>query len=135
MRQFLGHIAYFAFCFFYLPGSHPMGFRKRQVMSPTMAPVPASPFTFSQLLRSQYLLLLLLPVLGLCTGTVNVPILLSSIHCRHFYTHILAQFNQTVSLSLFALATLASTALHASSSLSKTRVPSWLLSRSKGEEG
>ena len=58
--------------------------RKRQVMSPTMAPVPASPFTFSQLLRSQYLLLLLLPVLGLCTGTVNVPILLSSISLAHF---------------------------------------------------
>ena len=44
-----------------------------------MAPVPAGPFTFSQLLRSQYLLLLLLLVLGLPTGTVNVPILLSSL--------------------------------------------------------
>ena len=53
--------------------------RKRQVMSPTMAPVPASPFTFTQLLRSQFLLLLLLLVLGLPTGTVNVSTLLSSL--------------------------------------------------------
>ena len=89
--------------------------RKRQVMSPTMAPVPASPFTFFQLLRSQYLLLLL-HVLGLLTGTVNVPTLLSSIHCRHFNTHILAQLFQTVSLSLFTLASIA--LLASSSSLS-----------------
>ena len=60
-----------------------MTLRKRQVMSPTMAPVPASPFTFSQLLRSQHLLLLPLLVLGLLTGTVNVP-LLSSISLAHF---------------------------------------------------
>ena len=59
-----------------------LGSRKRQVMSPTMAPVPASPFTFSQLLRSQYLLLLLLLVLGLPTGTVNVPTLLSLALCN-----------------------------------------------------
>ena len=52
-----------------------MTLRKRQVMGPTMAPVPASPFTFSQLLRSQYLLLLL--VLGLLTGTITVPLLSS----------------------------------------------------------
>ena len=94
----------------------PLRLRKRQVMSPTMAPVPASPFTFFQLLRSQYLLLLLLLVLGLPTGTVNVPILLSSTYCRHFYTHTLAQLIQTVSLSLFTLASIA--LLASSSSLS-----------------
>ena len=44
-----------------------------------MAPVPERPFTFSQLLRSQYLLLLLLQ-LGLLTGTDNVPTLLSLAH-------------------------------------------------------
>ena len=51
-------------------------------MSPTMAPVSTSPFTFFQLLRSQQLLLLL--VLGLLTGTVNVPTLLSSTSLAHF---------------------------------------------------
>ena len=55
-----------------------MGSRKRQVMSPTMALVPTRPFTFSSLLRSQHLLLLL--VLGLLTGTDNVPTLLSLAH-------------------------------------------------------
>ena len=58
---------------------HPKGSRKRQVMSPTMALVSTRPFTFSQLLRSQYLLLLLLQ-LGLITGTVDVPTLLSLAH-------------------------------------------------------
>ena len=43
-----------------------------------MAPVPERPFTFSSLLRSQHLLLLL--VLGLLTGTDNVPTLLSLAH-------------------------------------------------------
>ena len=50
-------------------------------MSPTMALVPTRPFTFFQLLRSQYLLLLL--VLGLLTGTMIVP-LLSSMSLAHF---------------------------------------------------
>ena len=55
----------------YLPGFIPKGSRKRQVMSPTMAPVPERPFTFSSPLRSQHLLLLL--QLGLLIGTDNVP--------------------------------------------------------------
>ena len=45
-----------------------------------MALVPTRPFTFFQLLRSQYLLLL---VLGLLTGTMIVP-LLSSMSLAHF---------------------------------------------------
>ena len=56
------------------------GSRKRQVMSPTMAPVPERPFTFSSLLRSQHLLLLL--VLGLFTGTMIVPLLSSILLAR-----------------------------------------------------
>ena len=43
-----------------------------------MAPVLEGPFTFSSLLRSQHLLLLL--VLGLFIGTDNVPTLLSLAH-------------------------------------------------------
>ena len=43
-----------------------------------MALVPTRPFTFSQLLHVQLLLLLL--VLGLLTGTDNVPTLLSLAH-------------------------------------------------------
>ena len=58
-----------------------MTLRKRQVMSPTMALVPMRPFTFSQLLQVQLLLPLL--VLGLLTGTVNVPTLLSQL-TSHF---------------------------------------------------
>ena len=69
-----------------------MGSRKRQVMNPTMALVPTRPFTFSSLLRSQHLLLFL--VLGLLTGTDNVPTLLSQAHFNNrlsfttaFHTH------------------------------------------------
>ena len=113
VRQFSGTNLCAPCLLIYLPGFIPKGSRKRQVMSPTMAPVAGRPFTFFQLLRSQHLLLLL--VLGLLTATMIVP-LLSSIHCRHF-THTLAQL-QTVSLSLFALATLASRASCIYSSLS-----------------
>ena len=69
--------------------------RKRQVMSPTM--VPTRPVTLLQLLRSQYLLLLLLQ-LGLLTGTVNVPTLLSLALCNRLVS-------RTEPLSMTALCT------------------------------
>ena len=71
----LGQISFCVLCIWIILPSWipPMRSRKRQVLSPTMAPVPAKPFIFSQVLRSQYLLLLLLQ-LGLLTDTVNVPI-------------------------------------------------------------
>ena len=78
MRQFFGTNLCAPCLSIYLPGFIPRGSRKRQVMSPTMAPVPERPFTFSSLLRSQLLLLLL--ALGLLTGTDNVPTLLSLAH-------------------------------------------------------
>ena len=93
----------------------PLRLRKRQVMSPTAHLPTGLPSTLLTTTAAA-ILFILFTMTGLSLVYLPVPTLLSSIHCRHFCTHILAQFNQTVSLSLFALATLASTALHASSS-------------------
>ena len=58
-----------------------MGFTKRQVMNPTMVLVPTRPFSFSQFLHVQFLLVFL--VVGLLSGTMIV-LLVSSISVAHF---------------------------------------------------
>ena len=71
----MGQLSFCILCIWIISPSwiHPKRSKKWQVMSPTMALVPTRPFTFSQCLRSQ--LLLVLFVLGLLTGTVNVSTL------------------------------------------------------------
>ena len=74
--------------------------RKRQVMSPNAhlpTGLPSTPPTTT----AAAILFILFTMIGLSLVYLSVPTLLSSIHCRHFYTHILAQLLQTVSLSLF----------------------------------
>ena len=100
------------------------------------------PFTFSQLLRSQYLLLLLFTTGFSGYWHCHCPnfTVFNSLSTLSTHTHRawLNYFNQTC-LSLFAPCTLASTALLVSSSFlsfSNTSMPPWLLAKGvRGKKG